>query len=230
MSRTGYPWWMGSATFLASGAIRALGSTWRLQHAGMEEQDRRIAEGEGCIFAFWHSGLLSLTYAHRDRGAGVLVSRHRDGELISRVVQRLGFRTARGSSTRGGAEGLREMIAFADRGHILAFTPDGPRGPAERVKPGLVYLASRTGRPVVPAASAAGAEWRLNSWDGFRVPKPFARVIVGYGPPVQIPEGIQSEDVPQWQERLTQAVNAITLDLQARVASGSAAGGGDATP
>jgi lysophospholipid acyltransferase (LPLAT)-like uncharacterized protein len=196
----------------------------------MEEQDRRIAGGEPCIFAFWHSGILALTYAHRNRGAGVLISRHRDGELISRVVRRLGFRTARGSSTRGGAGGLREMIAFLDRGHIVAVTPDGPRGPAERVKPGLVYLASRTGRPVVPAASAAGAEWRLNSWDGFRIPKPFARVIVGYGAPVHIPEGIDSDHVLQWQERLTQAVNAITLDLQARVAPGATAAGGDAAP
>src|SRR5262249_9356731 len=159
------------------------GRTWRCDLAGTGAYDAEIARGARCIFAFWHSRLLPLAFTHRDRGIAVLVSRHRDGEIITRVIERMGFVAGRGSSTRGGEEGVRDMIEWAARAHLLAIPPDGPRGPAEIVKPGLVYLASRTGRPVVPVVATARPAWRLRSWDGFRVPRPFARVTVTYGAP-----------------------------------------------
>src|SRR5262249_34043406 len=125
-----------------------------------------------------------LAGLHRHEGIAVLVSRHRDGELITRVIERLGFVAARGSSTRGGEAGVRGMLAWAGQDRHLAVTPDGPRGPAEQVKAGAVFLAERTGRRMVPIGVAARPAQALHSWDRFRVPWPFARVLVSHGAPL----------------------------------------------
>jgi lysophospholipid acyltransferase (LPLAT)-like uncharacterized protein len=169
-----------------------------------------VAKGERCIFALWHARLLPLTYTHRGLGVAALISRHRDGELIARLIERLGYVTARGSSTRGGGEGAREMLTFAERGHSLTVTPDGPRGPAETVKMGLVYLASRSGLPVVPVSASATREWRLHSWDGFRIPQPFSRLVVAYGEPITVPAELDGEALEPWRERIERGLKAIT--------------------
>jgi lysophospholipid acyltransferase (LPLAT)-like uncharacterized protein len=197
-----------------------LGASWRLDRRATAGYDAEIAKGRRCIFAFWHARLLALAFTHRGLGAAVLVSQHRDGELITRVLERLGFVVARGSSTRGGEEGLRELIEWAEKGKLLGITPDGPRGPAEQVKPGLVYLAGRTGLPVVPLAVAARPVWKLGSWDGFRIPKPFARVRLVYGPPITVPAGLEREELERWRLELQRAMVAVTdaadLELGAR--------------
>ena len=157
--------------------------------------------------------MLPLVYTHRRRAIGVLVSRHRDGEWIARIIERLGFLTARGSSTRGGEEGMRDLLDLAERRHLLAITPDGPRGPKERVKSGLVYLASRTGFPVVPVATAGSRAWVLSSWDHFRVPWPFARVIVAYGDPLTVPRDLSGAAVEAWRLKLERAIAALTEEV-----------------
>src|SRR5262245_25275378 len=129
--------------------------------------------------------MLPLAVLHRHEGIAVLVSRHRDGELITRVIERLGFVAARGSSTRGGEAGVRGMLSWAGQDRQLAVTPDGPRGPAEQVKPGALYLAERTGRRMVPIGVAAHPVRALRSWDRFRIPWPFARVMVTHGAPFE---------------------------------------------
>jgi hypothetical protein len=213
-----HPWWVDPASMLGAASIRALGNTWRVEWIGsVAAVEERIARGEPHIFAFWHARMLPLTFTHRGRGAAVLVSRSRDGELIARTIERLGFVTARGSSTRGGREGALEMLEWAGNGRILhGITPDGPRGPAERMKPGLVWLASRTGRPVVPVATAASRGWKLNSWDGFRIPGPFARVIMGYGEPLSVPSDLDERAAEVWRDRLERALNEITRAVARR--------------
>jgi lysophospholipid acyltransferase (LPLAT)-like uncharacterized protein len=160
--------------------------------------------------------MLPLVLTHRGRGVAVLVSRHRDGELIARIIEHLGFVSARGSSTRGGEEGVREMLQWAERGHLLAVTPDGPRGPAERVKPGLAWLAAHTGWPVVPVASAARPVWMLRSWDRFRVPRPFARVVVAYGAPLHVAPASTREELDVARRRIEDALGALTREVDAR--------------
>ena len=103
----------------------------------------------------------------------ILISEHRDGELITQVIKRLGFSVVRGSTTRGGARALREMSLRIDRGH-LCVTPDGPRGPRRSVHQGIAYLGSRTGFPIVGAGMAFKRPWRAKSWDRFAVPRPFS--------------------------------------------------------
>jgi lysophospholipid acyltransferase (LPLAT)-like uncharacterized protein len=211
-----HPWWLEPASAAGAGVVRALGATWRLARVGMEGPEAAIARGEGCIVAFWHARLLPLVFTHRRRGTVVLVSRHRDGELITRIIERLGFLTERGSSTRGGGEGARRMMRHAGARRMLAITPDGPRGPALRVKPGLVWLASRSGLPVVPVATAASRAWRMGSWDGFRVPRPFARVVVGYGEPIAIPRDLDDASAERWRVRIEEAIAGLTDAFDAR--------------
>jgi len=154
------------------------------------EYSAALARGERFVYAFWHSALLPLAVLHRHEGIAVLVSRHRDGELITRIIERLGFVAARGSSTRGGEAGVRGMLAWAGQDRHLAVTPDGPRGPAEQVKPGALYLAERTGRRMVPIGVAADRTRAFRSWDRFRVPWPFARVLVSHGAPFAPPHSL----------------------------------------
>jgi lysophospholipid acyltransferase (LPLAT)-like uncharacterized protein len=210
VSRAGHPWWLGLAATLGAMVVGALGATWRVRRVDQEERDAALARGERWIFALWHARLLALTYTHRGRGVAVLISQHRDGELIARLVRHLGFVTPRGSSTRGGGEGARALLGHAGERRLLAITPDGPRGPARRVKPGLIWLASRSGLPIVPAAAAASREWRMRSWDGFRVPQPFARVLVGYGPPIAVPAELDETGTEHWRARVEAAIDELT--------------------
>jgi lysophospholipid acyltransferase (LPLAT)-like uncharacterized protein len=207
---------MNPAIWAGALLVRVLGATWRIERVGLAEYDRRLDQGERCIFAFWHARLLPLVYTHRRRGIAVLVSQHQDGELIARIIERLGFATARGSSTRGGGKGAREMIELAEQSRLLAITPDGPRGPAERVKPGLVYLASTTGLPVVPVATSSDRAWVFRSWDRFRVPMPFARVVVAYGAPIAVPPDLDREGDQSWRERVEGAIATLTRTVAER--------------
>lgn len=186
MSRARHPWWLPAVAWFGTGLMRLCAASWRYDVADAPEYTEAIARGERFVFAFWHSGILPLALLRRGEGIAVLVSTHHDGELVARLIQRLGYVVARGSSTRGGDQGTREMLAWAEQGRHLAITPDGPRGPAEVVKPGLYYLAERTGRRVVPIGMGTRPAWILRSWDRFRVPRPFARVCVTHGAPIAL--------------------------------------------
>jgi len=181
--RARHPWWLPLATACGATLMRALRATWRYTVSDAPEYTAALARGARFVYAFWHSGLLPLSMLHCDEGIAVLVSRHRDGELIAGVIERLGYVAARGSSTRGAEAGVRGMLAWAGRDRHLAVTPDGPRGPAEQLKPGVVYLAQRTGRRMVPIGMGVRPARALRSWARFRVPWPFARVRVSHGAP-----------------------------------------------
>lgn len=182
MSRSGR--WLGLKVAAGVATLRLLGPTWRVRWVGLDrvEQARRAGNG-AVIYAFWHQRMLPFCYTHRGQGIQVMVSTHRDGELIARVIHALGFGTVRGSSTRGGLKALFGMATQGRVGFDLAVTPDGPRGPRHVVKPGVVLLAWRTGLPVVPAANATWPRFELGSWDAFHVPWPWARCVVVMGEP-----------------------------------------------
>lgn len=209
VSAVRHPWWFPLASWTGAAVIRLIGATWRFERADAPEYTAAVRAGERFVYAFWHSGLLSLVLVHRNEGIAVLVSRHRDGELMARVNEWLGYVNARGSSTRGGETGVRELMTWAESGHSLAITPDGPRGPAEQVKAGLVYVASRTRLRVVPIAVASKPVWALRSWDRFRVPRPFARVRVVHGAPIpcETPAGTDPEVIRLEIERALRELN-----------------------
>jgi lysophospholipid acyltransferase (LPLAT)-like uncharacterized protein len=133
------------------------------------------------VFAFWHCAMLACAHRFRGLGIAILVSRSFDGELIARTVERLGFVAVRGSSSRYAAGALRGMQQAYAEGRRCAFTPDGPRGPARVAKPGPVQLAQLTGATWIGAFHAEPSRcWRLRSWDGFMIPKPFCTVTFGW--------------------------------------------------
>ena len=206
-------WWFPLASAGGAAALRLLGRTWRLRRTNTAAYDRWLAGGEHCIYALWHCRMLPLIYAYRGLGVAALVSHSRDGELITGVIERIGYVAARGSSSRGGQEGFNDLVRFAEEGRSLTLTPDGPRGPREIVKAGLVRLASHTGLPVLPVASASRRAWVLRSWDGFRVPRPFARVWISYGDALHVPAGLDEAGVEVWRRRLEEALAANTERL-----------------
>jgi lysophospholipid acyltransferase (LPLAT)-like uncharacterized protein len=167
-------------------AVRLLGSTWRFRVRNAGGWQRLRAEKKPWVFALWHGSLLPLTYRHRNQQITVVVSEHRDGEIIARVIDALGNRTVRGSTTRGSGRALLSMIRELERGFVVAITPDGPRGPALSFQPGAVVAAHRAGVPVVGILMHVDRAWRLKSWDRFVIPKPFARITVAYTDPTMV--------------------------------------------
>lgn len=167
-------------------ALRALAMTWRVRRIGAEGIDGLRARGEPWVFTLWHGQLLPLTWAHRGWGVSVLISEHRDGEIIARIAEALGLHAIRGSSSRGAARGLIGLSRVLEEGKPVGITPDGPRGPMHSFAPGALAAAHRGGAPVVALGAAASRAWRMKSWDRFMVPKPFAKVVISYGPPTSV--------------------------------------------
>lgn len=161
--------------------VRTLARTWRIVAINQQGfQQRRSASGP-VIFAFWHAHILPLLWQHRDEGVAVLISQHSDGEIIAHICEALGYTTVRGSTSRGGARALVEMARLLEQGVDVAITPDGPRGPARSIAPGVVYVAQRANVPIVPIYVRASRAWHLRTWDRFMIPKPFARITIRYG-------------------------------------------------
>jgi lysophospholipid acyltransferase (LPLAT)-like uncharacterized protein len=149
------------------------------------------------IVAFWHGRMFLLPFALKDYAerVSILISRHRDGELVARLVEKLGFKTVRGSTGagKGGERAFFEMMTWLKRGGVVAITPDGPRGPREKVKPGIAKLAFKAKVPVYPLTFSANRGINLNSWDRFLIPLPFSKCKVVLGEPIY-PENFKSEE------------------------------------
>jgi hypothetical protein len=199
-------------------ALRFLVRTVRITLIGSQQVDRAAREAQGIIFSIWHGRLLPGAAAHSNRGTAVLVSRHSDGEIIARVVEKHGYKPVRGSTTRGGLEALREMVDLARQGvREMALTPDGPRGPRHVVQPGIVHLARRTGYAVVPVGASARPGRFLRSWDRFLVPYPFARLAVVYRPPIQVPRALDEIGAEAARKRIEEEMVAAEREADRRV-------------
>ena len=162
--------------------MRVLGATWRIRVHGRDGVRSHLATGQGVVYLLWHGQMLPILYAHRE-WTGVMISEHRDGEIIARIVEMFGAFAFRGSSSRGGTRALLEGAKLVRSGVNVAITPDGPRGPRHSFAPGGVLLAYRADSPVCAIGAYVDRAWQLNSWDGFVIPKPFARVSIVYGTP-----------------------------------------------
>lgn len=194
---------------LSAGAISLLGGTLSIRMIGEEYLERAREGGRKVLYAFWHEGLLVATYAFRRQGIQVLVSQHRDGEMIARAIERMGYGTIRGSSTRGGTRALFRMASAGAAGDDLGVTVDGPRGPRLQVKPGTLFIAGRSGLPIVPFAVASHKPWELSSWDRFMVPRPFSTAAIAFGEPLEVPGDTAVERLEPYrialQQRLLEA-------------------------
>lgn len=174
--------------------ILLLGKTvrWEVQgwenHRSIESADKRI------IYTVWHGRMFLATYFWRNRGIVVMTSQNRDGEYIARVIRRLGYKAARGSSSRGGRRALVEMIQEMRQNNDVGFTIDGPRGPRYVAKPGAAWIASKTGSAIFPFHISSEKKWVLQSWDHFEIPKPFTRALVLMATPIYVkPDATEQE-------------------------------------
>ena len=183
MSERRRDWKVWVAVRFGAVIIRALAITWRYRLTNTEPMRALRSRRQPFIFAFWHGTMLPLVWVHRGEGVPVVISEHRDGEIIAQIVEHFGFRTIRGSSTRGAARALLAIVRELESGAEVAVTPDGPRGPARRFAGGALVAAQRVGVPIVGVAVTASSAWRLNSWDRFMIPKPFSRVHIAYTAP-----------------------------------------------
>jgi lysophospholipid acyltransferase (LPLAT)-like uncharacterized protein len=201
----------------AAGAmtLSSLLGTTRVEAVNADAYEQFHRRGQPVVFALWHGRLLPPTYRHRHRQIVTLASRSGDGEYITRVLHHWGFDVVRGSSSRGGDTALRELIRKVRSGKSVAVTADGPRGPREQMKHGVLQIAQITGAPLVVVGSAASRAWRLNSWDSFLVPKPFSKLRVVYGDAVFIPRDLKAGDLPAMAHRLEQTMAQLTLDAEA---------------
>ncbi len=180
---------------LAAGAIAALGyplllavcATWRWRVTGAEHWDEIVSSGRQPILALWHGRILAGLHYFRNRKIVVITSRNFDGEWIAGILRRFGFGTARGSTSRGGARALVQMRHDLASGRPVAFTVDGPRGPARLAQPGAVWLAGATGHPILPYHVEANRFWTARSWDRTQIPKPFSTVAIAIGAPLAVP-------------------------------------------
>jgi len=188
------------ARLIATGGYRlvaALGATLRWKTEGLEHFDTIVRSGRQPIMAFWHGRILPATYYFRRRGIVVITSENFDGEWIAGIIERFGYGTARGSTSRGGLKALLQLKRDLAAGKPAGFTLDGPRGPARVAQPGAVWLAKATGHPVLPFHLEADRFWSVNSWDRTQIPKPFATVAIAMGEPFTVREDANADEIEQ---------------------------------
>jgi lysophospholipid acyltransferase (LPLAT)-like uncharacterized protein len=208
----------GQSALAALGGLMLdrLMATTRIRTEGDQHFRQFWDAGRPTVFVLWHGRLLPPTYHHRQQGVVTLISQHRDGEYITRVVNRWGYIAVRGSSSRGGMQALRELLRHLRAGRSLAITPDGPRGPRERLKLGPLLAAQRADAPVIPVGSAANRAWFFGGWDRFLIPKPFARLQVVYGEPVWISRDLDEAGLQAVAEEIERRMAALTRRAEER--------------
>jgi lysophospholipid acyltransferase (LPLAT)-like uncharacterized protein len=184
--------------------LAALGSTYRYTVEGLEHL--RAAEAIGCpIHAFWHGRILPGTIWFKNRGIVVLTSENFDGEWIARIIEKFGYGTARGSSSRGARRAVLQLMRDV-RDKPVAFALDGPRGPARVAQPGAVWLSKATGQPLIPFHLESDRHWSLRSWDRTQIPKPRAHVVLVFADPFVVPRETADDQLGAWNVRLEQAL------------------------
>jgi lysophospholipid acyltransferase (LPLAT)-like uncharacterized protein len=193
--------------------VRALTSTWSWKVSGAEHVDAITASGHHPILALWHGRILAATPYFANRGIVAMASENFDGEWIARLLGKFGYGAARGSTSRGGPAALRQLVRDV-KAHGVAFTVDGPRGPAEVAQPGAVWLAKATGQPLLPFHSEAVSSWTLNSWDQTQIPAPFTTVAMAIQRPIYVPRDADAEALEACRRELEASLKAAQSDCR----------------
>ena len=184
--------------------IRILTATLRVRWEGLHYVDEAVERRRPMIIAVWHQDLIYAVSLMGRYSPIVMISGSRDGRRAARIAESLGCETVSGSTSRGGARGLIELIRMLRGGRLAGHIVDGPRGPARKVKPGIVLLASRTGASILPGLVTAQRRWVARSWDRFQVPLPFTQVLVRLATPIEVPRDLsdsQAEAIRQEVEK-----------------------------
>jgi lysophospholipid acyltransferase (LPLAT)-like uncharacterized protein len=201
-------WWLFGS--LGKGLVDLLFSTMRIQTVGLEKVRAEI-ESRKFILAFWHSRMLMVSYLYQGWRGVILVSRSKDGEMATRILQRQGHQAIRGSTSRYGVQAITKVIKILkEEVRPGGVVPDGPRGPRFKVQPGVIKLAQKTGYPIVPISYSAERLKVFGSWDRFILPYPFSKACVIYGTPVSVPSRLDEEIREHYRVKLEDELNRIT--------------------
>jgi lysophospholipid acyltransferase (LPLAT)-like uncharacterized protein len=198
------------ASWLGPILIYLLGATLKIEWVGLENLDKLREEKKSVIYAFWHGRMLIFAYSHRRQRIHVLISQHRDGEYIARIIHRLGFVSIRGSSSRGGPKAIFEICDKISSGYDVAISPDGPKGPGFQVHPGILYIAQRTQMPILPITNSAQRRWNLSSWDKFLIPQPFTKTVILLGEPIYVSAEATADELDEKRKRLEKDLLELT--------------------
>jgi len=196
---------------------RTLISTYKIEVRNIEhrEKARSLGPHKSFIFALWHEQVISVMTGHAwTEPFLTLASRSKDGDYAAFISQKMGFVSVRGSSRRksidkGGKEALQEYISGVSKGISGGMTVDGPRGPRQKCKPGVVLVARDTGSPILPVVAVANRYWEFNSWDRFKIPKPFTKIVMLYGEPISIEAGASNQRVDEICEKVTDSLKLL---------------------
>ncbi|MFY7992185.1 MAG: lysophospholipid acyltransferase family protein [Bacteriovoracaceae bacterium] len=205
--------------FLIWAIIRLLLSTYRITVQGIEfrERARTIHPQKSFIFAVWHEQVVSVMSGHAwTEPYLALSSRSKDGDYAAYVSKKMGFVAVRGSSKKknidkGGKEAIREYVEKLNLGISGGLTVDGPKGPRQVCKIGVVLMSQETGAPILPVVGIASSYWEFNSWDRFKIPKPFSKILMVYGEPILTPKNASAEDLEKVREQVTNSLKELTL-------------------
>lgn len=213
------PWGKRLLASLVYGLIRFVSATSRYRYVGRPAVFEEEFPGQA-IYCVWHNRLAlvlpiyrdKVQKAHPERRMAAIVSASRDGAVVAHILDLFGVEPVRGSSSRRGPQALLELTTWAERGHDLAITPDGPRGPCYVVQEGAIALGCLTGLPIVPASYHASWKIRAKSWDRFLIPLPFGRITVHVGEPVRVPREASEEERERYRLLLQDRLRAATQD------------------
>ena len=198
---------------LGTWALRALFLTVRVDHRKVVADGTPYRPAQGAVrycFCIWHDAILTAVYSMKTYKLSGLISRHQDGGYLAHAVKLVGITPVRGSASRGGAQATKQLIDHPDL-HVC-ITPDGPRGPRRVMKDGIVYLASRTGRPIVPTALTATSYWSIpGGWSDMMVPKPFSRALLLAGAPIEVPPDLTREQISEYAELVQKEMDRMHL-------------------
>jgi lysophospholipid acyltransferase (LPLAT)-like uncharacterized protein len=207
---------------LGTPLIKLLGRTLTWRAEGAAHYETVLRSGRQPIMAFWHGRILPATLYFQRRGIIVITSENFDGEWIARIIERFGYGTARGSSSRGAVRALVQLKKRMASGSPAAFTIDGPRGPARVAQPGAIFLAKITGNPIIPFHIESARYWALTSWDRTQIPKPWSDVAIAIGEPLEVPAAASDEDLESHRRALEDRLGQLerrALDLLGRTHS-----------
>ncbi|MCX5877363.1 MAG: lysophospholipid acyltransferase family protein [Deltaproteobacteria bacterium] len=194
--------------WLYAGLSRMLFATCRVRVHGAENLERCEAK---CVAVFWHYSVFPIIAVNRgrDRGWAAMVSASDDAEFVARILARQGVVSVRGSRHRGGLAALKGLIGLMHQGYNAVIVADGSKGPAKVMQAGAILLASKSAAPILPMAVAADRYWTFRSWDRTLLPKPFARLDLWYGEPLDVPEKVGSEEIEQCRLEMEHRLNGL---------------------
>ena len=187
----------------------------RILSKDVEEKDGWVSP-PGLIGLVWHQRLFTLATSFPDTGFKTLVSPHADGEMLAKIVEGIGHDAIRGSTTRRSVAAIRELIRTNKEYVRIGITPDGPRGPPRRIQQGAIYLASKTGLPILITGIGLAKSWTFNSWDRFKLPKPFSRILLHMGDLIEIPPDLNRKEIEEWRQKIERAMRELSDDTDER--------------